>query len=508
MKKHHLMAVVIAIAMLASCAKEKPISISDQNNANPETHLKAATLPVTFGALGTVTLTGFAPTAAQTVFSYTITAGSVAVERLDLGVQYCNLSPVVISITGGTATYATDPALNSLPQYKSTKWLKLAVKVPAGTTGIVSVTLKGYWDAKARNSFLLGSKTYAMASLESPVCEATGTLATVETVSLTNNQDGSFTVAGQVLANGGSEVYERGIMYSYDKIPNPYFFPNDIEKVPDQGTGIGTFTLNFNPVVSGGTLYVIAYAMNRCANCYSDGDEKVAYGSVLSDPTINHSYNTFDYEGRTYRTLAIGNRTWMVDNLAYMPDDNWFFRSTRKQTETSGIYVYGYTGTSALQAKATANYQKYGCLYNWKAAQTVCPIGWRLPTDADWQDLMMSQGMSAEEVMTFGWSGQTSQVGAKLKSNSTVDWFWNIAAYVMAGTNESGFDAIGSGMLTFYNSTPRYTWEGQDAIFWSSSLTPEGLPIWIDLKYGDIRILRSSGTPERGLSVRCVKETE
>ena len=34
-----------------------------------------------------------------------------------------------------------------------------------------------------------------------------------------------------------------------------------------------------------------------------------------------------------------------------------------------------------------SDYKKYGNLYTWEEALEVCPEGWRLPTDEDWQNL-------------------------------------------------------------------------------------------------------------------------
>ena len=197
----------------------------------------------------------------------------------------------------------------------------------------------------------------------------------------------------------------------------------------------------------------------------------------------------------------------MVDNLAYMPNDNFFFRQVnRKVTETSGIYVYGYKGVSATEAKKTDEYKKYGCLYDWKTAQTVCPGGWKLPTDEDWKDLEAAQGMPAGALDIFGINGRSiGDVGDKLKSNSTDDWFWDTQSLVKVGDNRSGFHAIGSGYMEIYNSAPAFLFEGQDAFYWTSSIAPDGLPIWRDLKYFYSGVIRSKTGPQLGMSVRCVK---
>lgn len=112
------------------------------------------------------------------------------------------------------------------------------------------------------------------------------------------------------------------------------------------------------------------------------------------DPRDNH----------IYKTVTIGEQTWMAENLAYLPVVN--------KPETAALddgkqyyYVLNYDGEDVAAAKNTEEYKTYGVLYNWFAAvgadnaegvpvdavpsgvQGPCPDGWHLPGEAEWKVL-------------------------------------------------------------------------------------------------------------------------
>lgn len=72
--------------------------------------------------------------------------------------------------------------------------------------------------------------------------------------------------------------------------------------------------------------------------------------------------------GETYPTAAIGDRVWMAENLRNVP-------------AVSGGYWYP-------DAATDENLKKYGLLYDFATAQEMCPEGWRLPDEADFEALI------------------------------------------------------------------------------------------------------------------------
>ena len=111
-------------------------------------------------------------------------------------------------------------------------------------------------------------------------------------------------------------------------------------------------------------------------------------------------------DGKSYKTVKIGDQVWMAENLAFEP--------------SSGIYwVYNNDKT---------NVPKYGYLY-WETALEVCPTAWHLPTDSEWTVL--------EDYL-----GGYELAGQKMKSTSG-----SLDGDVI---NESGFNALPGGMKTYY----------------------------------------------------------
>lgn len=107
-----------------------------------------------------------------------------------------------------------------------------------------------------------------------------------------------------------------------------------------------------------------------------------------------------DRDGNRYVTVLIGQQCWLAENL----------RVTR------------YRDGSAIPKKLTKviDLKKYGRLYRWAAVTNragLCPAGWQVPSDAEFQQLELAVGMAPATVKKRGGAAQPTRAAS---SNSSM----------------------------------------------------------------------------------------
>jgi len=171
-------------------------------------------------------------------------------------------------------------------------------------------------------------------------------------------------------------------------------------------------------------------------------------------------------DGKKYKTIKISIQTWMAENLNY---------------DESGSVCY---------ENKSENCNKYGRLYNYRdAANEVCPSGWHLPNNEEWQKLVDI-------------AGGYDIAGKKLKAKK--GWADNGNGN---STDEYGFSALPGGKG---NSDGLFDYAGYNGNWWSASeseLDTNGAYIWQmghNFEYASYHWDNKSGL----LSVRCVQDLE
>ena len=196
----------------------------------------------------------------------------------------------------------------------------------------------------------------------------------------------------------------------------------------------------------------------------SSSSNKSRSSSSLSDWVCgNSTVKSRDYE---YKTVQVGNTCWLKENVHYVPS----------------------RGKTTCYEGKTSNCVKYGPLYNYAAASMACPVGWKLPSKTEVDELLEAAG---------------SKPGLHLKS--TDDWENGVGddllglSILPAGC---GLDAGTGDML--------YNFQGTSALFWSSEVPDDGTENAhkiIFLVGSDNSVaMEAQDDNVYYVSVRCVKE--
>lgn len=132
----------------------------------------------------------------------------------------------------------------------------------------------------------------------------------------------------------------------------------------------------------------------------------------------------------------------------------------------------------------------------------LCPSGWHVPTDQEWQDLEVFLGMPRADVSLdagiFDLRDRGSVelgIGDKLKTISGWENGGN-------GSDNEGFSALPGGFRFTHES---FFSAGTYGRWWASSTIGDD-SFFRELRYQDARVLRSEIDNRLGLSVRCLKD--
>ena len=219
---------------------------------------------------------------------------------------------------------------------------------------------------------------------------------------------------------------------------------------------------------------------------YYYAEEISEFGTLLSDTLSFYTYGSFidDRDNHQYSTIRIGNQIWMAEDLDYAGD---IPQGTIGETSSTEPYRYPTEYCTEYSTK----------LYNWPAAmnlagssnenpsgvQGVCPNGWHLPSEAEWQELYDTLG------------GSERDAGAQLVSGLYSDGKTIAESRYFCA---SGFNAIYSN---------GYDISYENATFWSATASNTDEAYYHRIYSGSTDLLSGSSEKGYGFNVRCVKGT-
>ena len=221
-------------------------------------------------------------------------------------------------------------------------------------------------------------------------------------------------------------------------------------------------------------------------------------------PTIN------DVDGNAYNITALGNQTWMSENL----------KTTKYNDGTPITGITDDASWSSLKDPAFCWYSNnggirdfYGALYNWHAVKTekLCPSGWHIPTDAEWTELeiyLQNNDFNYDGTIDADLDRETKNKIAKSLASeshwaeSSVKGSIGNPDY-QAYRNKGRFSALPSG----YRNATDGSFDGVtfSGYWWSSTENDDG-KAWIrSMNEIDCAVGRANPGKTGGFSIRCVK---
>ena len=275
----------------------------------------------------------------------------------------------------------------------------------------------------------------------------------------------SATIIGNLISEDGIHISERGVCWSTS--PEPTI--EDNKALMEESIRTPVFTSILKDLDAETTYYVRSFATT------DDGTE---YGSEV---TVTTTSPLADIDGNSYKTVVIGNQTWMAANLKTTKfndgnaipfiTDNMEWRNARDP----GMAWW----------ENSANNADRGGYYNWYTTNTgkLCPTGWRVPTENDVNILLDFLG---------------DEPGEKLKSTPTGTF---------GKANETGFTAYMRGYRGAGNGA--FGRAGEWAWYWvdDGSQPEESLGMVMELKSTSRNVeLDGIISMETGATVRCIKE--
>jgi uncharacterized protein (TIGR02145 family) len=214
---------------------------------------------------------------------------------------------------------------------------------------------------------------------------------------------------------------------------------------------------------------VISYSINDV--------DSITYETLVCPATITDAR-----DGEIYAVVQIEGQCWLAENLRY---------------DVPGVYGAG--DTMLVGAPSV-----YGRLYRWSTLMNgsssstsnpsgvpgICPSGWHLPSDAEWNEMELALGMSSANTTAIGYRGTH---GTDMKSMTD----WNSGN----GTNASGFNGfpVGAYTTTFVNG-------GDYGYFWTATAYTSNSSWFRYLNSGNAGVRRDKGSANTGRSCRCVQD--
>ena len=173
-------------------------------------------------------------------------------------------------------------------------------------------------------------------------------------------------------------------------------------------------------------------------------------------------------DGQKYKTVKVDRRWWFAQNLNYETENSHCYNDSTKYCDKYGRL---YTWAAAVGKSEEECGERHVCNLS-LPVQGVCPSGWHVPSNYEWNDLFVFVG------------------GDK------------VAGEVLRNSSEGGFALLYAGRINFAGD---FVQEGRSACIWSSNEVDDYDSYYVDFYYTYSKVFLEDADKTDGYSVRCVK---
>ncbi|MBQ1824750.1 MAG: hypothetical protein II121_06385 [Fibrobacter sp.] len=210
---------------------------------------------------------------------------------------------------------------------------------------------------------------------------------------------------------------------------------------------------------------------------YTSKSSMLRYKGEQFNPDINYGTLNDSRDGKSYRTVRVGDQVWMAENLNFDRVREGATLCVNEDEEMCDLYGRLYTRDAAFDAPDCA-YGSYCSLST--PIRGICPSGWHIPTTAEVQTMLSYTGNVARTIMSeSGW-----------------------AASITPGTNDYGLSFVG---LSNYTDSEVFSHFGTHEYMWHYDQGTTQSYIVVQAGRNEVDFL-TFNNKELMCPVRCIKD--
>jgi uncharacterized protein (TIGR02145 family) len=304
----------------------------------------------------------------------------------------------------------------------------------------------------------------------------------------------TFITQTSAVLNGAVKTYQKETSYSF-QYGTTASYTKSIPGSSLAGRFKDPLAIQVKYLLTGlspGTRYHYSLRTEGIYGVTNGGDESFITlnpeeSGITFNPDLEYG-SVSDNDGNSYKTIQIGTQTWIAENLKttrFIDGTHIQLAENNTQWKNMNAPAYCWYNNDSSSYKIIT-----GTLYNYYAVNSgkLCPVGWHVPTQAEWDTLI-----------TYLGGGNLAAI--KLIETSVTHWICH-SQNTITIPNSSGFTALPGGYRmtvgNFYGIGDRGEW-------WSSLEDTVTGKVKSLLNYC-VSLSWESSDKINGESVRCIKD--